>query len=991
MMMKKLLYIFSLVVLACSCAREIACVDVNPNFGKVAIDFNIQLNDPSVATKAMADKPQLKNLMLAVFDETGYLVEYTWAIDEGTVFATENGTRYPYKAYLTQSKTPRIIHFIGNAPQELKFGTEEAVMASLSSALGSENEDMYWYRKEIPAIEGTSSGGAMALAEEDDGGPILQATPQTIAHLNDIPLIRNFAKIVLTSSSADFTLESYFVVGTPKTGMAAAYNYSTGAFVDYFNYKDSDNADLLAAGIQVVGDPKTYQYLTTEEKYDANVPANSSSVTLAEASQNPVAGGASYFVYEREKPLSADAAAYIIAYGTYLGDGEKYYYKIDLRDKDGYFPILRNFQYNVDITTVSRAGYDSIEDAAKSAGSGDISSSMETMSLAYISDGVASLKVDYTEMYLISDKEVELGFTFLPDVNDADAYGSVEDIWIKVNEAGSTGAAIATVNGSPYTVGQEIKPASNPGVIEIKPTTPTDTPKTQTLTIYARYKKDGIEHILQRTVKYIVQTKREMVVALNPYDVPEELGSEFDLTIKIPGGLSASIFPLEFLIEAEALSISPAQGEHMPVQTGVSITGSGKSAFYYVKTLSREDYLTDQENTIVCHFRTNKAVSETRIFALNEYFKTTYLENTGNDADDDGKSVYLDNYKAEIFDIIGFSKDPVACVAGIEVDFEFEMSDLPADDKVKVYFGGVQLADESHPDFKYLGIENGYAVYEYTTGTSTDVTFNLVTADVDSELYVGLEAYHFVPKNDSAARQWKEFDGRWSGSLTETAGDDVAYIFTIPNDGYYDGMVVTVKLDGLQFASTPNSQWKDKGNGVYEYRPTAAGNVTMNLVSTEGGQKWDYVTISAPGFTELSDEIQQKNRTPRTAKLTFDNANKRDQITRYEEYVWTENNIDFTIERNGSGDYVRENVDPIRIYSGQKITVSVPDGGVITKIVFECNSNNYATTLRNSIGNSATVSGRSVTINLDGTSSEYVLSSFNGQVRLDLITVTYEL
>ena len=943
--------------MAISCTHEIVDVDANRNSGKVAIDFNIQLNDPSIATKAMADDPQLKNLMLAVFDETGYLVEYTWAVDEGTDYATENGKRYPYKAYLTQSKTPRIIHFIGNAPDELRFGTEEAVMASISSALGSENEDLYWYRKEIPSIEGTSSGGAMALAEGDDSGPILQATPQTCAHLNDIPLIRNFAKIVLTSSSDKFTLDSYFVVGTPKTGMAAAYNYSTGEFVDYFNYKDSDNADLLAAGIQVVGDPKTYQYLTVTEKYDANVPANSSSVTLTEASQKSVAGGASYFVYEREKPLSADAAAYIIAYGTYLGDGEKYYYKIDLRDNDGYFPILRNFQYNVDITTVSRAGYKSIEDAAKSAGSGDISSSMETVSLAYISDGVASLKVDYTEIYLVSDDEVDLGFTFLPDVNDADAYGSVEDIWIKVNEAGATGAAIATIDGNAYTVGQEIKPASNPGTITIKPTTPTNTPKTQTLTIYAKYKRvigEGgsqteVTHILQRTVKYIVQTKREMVVALNPYDVPEELGSEFDLTIKVPGGLSSSIFPLEFSIEAEELTISPAQGEHMPVQTGKSITGSGKSAFHYVKTLSREDYLTDQENTIVCHFRTNKAVSKTRIFALNEYFTTRYLENEGEDAtaDDDGESVYLDNYKAERFDIIGFSKDPVACVAGIEVDFEFEMSALPADGKVKVYFGGVQLADESHPDFKYLGIENGYAVYEYTTGTSTDVTFNLVTADVDSELYVGLEAYHFVPNDASAARQRAEFDGRWSGSLTETAGDDVAYIFTIPADGYYDGMVVTVKLDGLQFASTPNSQWKDKGNGVYEYRPTAAGNVTMNLVSTEGGQKKDYVTISAPGFNTLYAEVEQSdiknytvNRTiagTLSGTVSYSSSSRQFSVTITTGGVSTSANGNIT--RSGSSNNYRYSYS-FNITSWN-ISYSDPNQEVTIRLRYRTNSNNY--------------------------------------------------
>ena len=830
------------------------------NAGKVAIDFNVQLNDPSVATKAMADKPQLKNLMLAVFDETGYLVEYTWAINEGTVYATENGTKYPYKAYLTQSKTPRIIHFIGNAPQELKFGTEEVVMASLSSTLGSENEDMYWYRKEIPAIEGTSSGGAMALAEGEgsDSGPILQATPQTLAHMNDIPLIRNFAKIVLTSSTTDFTLESYFVVGTPKTGMAAAYNYSTGAFVDYFNYKDSDNADLLAAGIKVVGDPKTYQYLTATEKYDANVPANSSSVTLAEAYQKRVAGGASYFVYEREKPLSADAAAYIIAYGTYKGDGKQYYYKIDLRDKDGYFPIVRNFQYNVDITTVSRAGYSSAEEASKSAGSGDISSSMETLSLAYISDGVASLEVDYTEMYLISDDEVSLGFTFLPDVNDADAYGSVEDIWIKVNDAGSTGAAIATVNGSSYIIGQDIKPEANPGVIKIKPTTPTDTPKTQTLTIYARYKNAGAEHILQRTVKYIVQTKREMVVALNPYDVPETKGAEFDLTITIPGGLSSSVFPLEFAIEAEQLSINPGANEQMPVQTGQSITGSGKSSFYFIKTLQKDEYVSANENVITCHFKTSKATSASKIFVLNDYFTTKYQENTGNAADDDGKCVYLGNYKPSTFSNLKFSEDSFACVEDVEVNFTFNMSAPPADGKVKVSLGGLKPADETDESFNYVGIENGYAVYEYTV-SSTSGSLALMTVDTDTELYVGLDAYRFLHAEETADRQWAEFTGNFSGSLSETAGDDVTYTFNIPSSGYYKDMVVTVKLDGLQFASTPNSQWTSKGNGIYEYRPSAAGNVTMNLVSTEGGKKTDYVTLSASGFKTLISEIDQQS------------------------------------------------------------------------------------------------------------------------------------
>lgn len=859
--MKKLLYIFSYIVLASACTQELP--DFNhsgEHAGKVAIDFGVQINDPNIVTKAMADNPQLKNLMLAVFDETGYLVEYTWAIDEGTEYATENGTRYKYKVYLTQSKTPRIIHFIGNAPSEIKFGNEESVMSSISGSLGSSNEDIYWYRKEIPMISGTSSGGAMALAEGDEAGPILQATPQTLAYMNDIPLIRNFAKILLTSASdSGFALESYFVVGTPKTGFAAAYNYSSGEFVDYFNYVDSTDPELSKEGIKVLGDPKSYQHLAETEKYDANVPAVSQSLTLAEAQTSMVAAGASYFVYEKETPLSAEDAPYIIAYGTYAG--KKYYYKVDLRDKDQYFPILRNFQYNVNITKVSREGYATIEEAAKSSGSGDISSSMTTISLAYISDGVASLEVDYTEIYLTSEDKAILGFTFLPDVNDPNAPGDIKDIWIKVNEPGATGAAIATVNGATYIVGQEIRPSSNPGEIEIIPTTPTDAQKIQTLTIYARYTKDGIDHILQRTVKYIVQTKRTMIVELDPYEVPTVAGSEFDVLLTIPAGLSPSIFPLEFAIEAEALSVNPASGEQMPVKTGKSLSGNGKSSFHFVKTLTREEYITDQENTIVCHFKTIKAESASRIFAVNDYFEPQYeendLENNRWTQDDDGHSVYLSNYTLSTFSELQFSRNPAISAADVNVNFTFKTSSEPG--KVKVSLAGVDLADKN--GFEYKGIENGCRVYEYTLSSKSG-SLSLVTVDTDTKLYVGLDAHHFVHNEATAPRQLYEFTGSWEpgkNSLGATAGEPVDYTLTIPQSGYYTGMVVTVKFDGLDFANGEPTygKWTDKGNGVYEYMPTAAGNVTMNLVSTTAGERTDNVTLSAPGFKTFESKIQQ--------------------------------------------------------------------------------------------------------------------------------------
>ena len=869
--MKKLLYIFSCIVLASACTQELPDFNhAGEHAGKVAIDFGVQINDPYIATKAMADNPQLKNLMLAVFDETGYLVEYTWAIAEGTEYATENGTRYKYKVYLTQSKTPRTIHFIGNAPSEIKFGNEESVLASISGSLGSSNEDIYWYSKEIPMISGTSSGGAMALAEGDEAGPILQATPQTLAYMNDIPLIRNFAKIVLTSASnSGFALESYFVVGTPKTGLAAAYNYSSGEFVDYFNYVDSTDPELSKEGIKVLGDPKSYQYLTETEKYDANVPSVSQNVTLAEAQASPVAAGASYFVYEKETPLSADDAPYIIAYGTYAG--KNYYYKVDLRDKDKYFPILRNFQYNVNITKVSREGYATIEEAAKSSGSGDISSSMTTISLAYISDGTASLEVGYTEKYLTSDDDVELDFTFLPDVNKPNEPGDIKDIWIKVNKPGATGAAIATINGAAYTDGQEIKPSSNPGVFKIKPTTPTEALKTQTLTIYARYTKDGIEHILQRTVTYKVQTKRTMIVELDPYEVPTVAGSEFDVLLTIPAGLSPSIFPLEFAIEAEALSVNPASGEQMPVKSGKSLSGNGKSSFHFVKTLTREEYITDQENTVVCHFKTTKASSASRIFALNDYFETQYVENDLENnrwtQDDDGHSVYLSNYTGQTFTNLRINNDatpdPIVSVEDATVNFTFTMTSVPSDGKVKVSLGGLKPANEEDANFKRIGVDpvTKYAIYEYKVNT-TSGSLALLTADDDSPIYIGLDAHHFAHNEIKADRQWSNFTGSWSkNSLGTTAGEPVDYTLTIPQSGYYTGMVVTVKFDGLDFANgePTDDKWTDKGNGVYEYRPSSAGNTTLKLMSTISGERTDKVTFSAPGFKPYEPPIEQRD------------------------------------------------------------------------------------------------------------------------------------
>ena len=828
---------------------------------KVQIDFTVQVQDPSVATKALSQNPTLRNLMVAVFDGSGYLLEYTYATE--ITHAVQNATEYKYTVALTQSDEPRIIHFIGNAPDRLTFGVEETVLADITSSIGAYADDgIYWCRREVPQISGTSSGGAMVIADDDAmevASPIYQADHQTRAYFSNVGLIRNFSQIQLVSSSSDFILEKYYVVGTPKEGLAAAYNYSSGQFVNYYK-GNSITGNETDGYIYNLGAPKTFQEII-DEGYDANVLPTATRYTLAESSveSNWIANRASAYVYECEKPLRAEDAVYIIAYGKY-SDGNNYYYKIDLRDANGYFSLIRNFKYTVDITEVTRAGYDTIEKAASSAGSGDISTSLETKSLAYISDGVASLEVQYIEKYIVTPGDVTLDFEFLDNVN-TNHPGDPAKMWIVVNDAGTTGAAIAAINGGSYTVGAKIPVSKNPGSITITPTALTDVPKSQTLTIFAEYVNGDASHTLQRTVNYIVQSKRTMVVSLAPSQVPKAAGSEFDVNISLPAGLSKSIFPLEFLIESGSLSINPSN-DQMPVRTGISLADESKSSFYFVKSFDYDDYNPESGalNIVSCHFKTIKAEAQTHIYAANSYFETEYdYQSTVSNLDADGNSVYLDTYVPSTFSRLSFSSDPVGVGENAPVLFAFDMSRIPEDGVVYVSLGNLQPA-ASETQLKYYALENGKAVYEFRP-QSTSATFALETAHFDGELSVDLSAYKFLPASETASRALYNFDGAFNKGNLSGLAEQVQYTFYVPY--YYEGMVIEVEMKGLAFndGKLPADwdNWRELGNDVYavQYMPSGFLNaVTINLLTTITDISQECViTVQSKGYKTETDKI----------------------------------------------------------------------------------------------------------------------------------------
>ena len=809
MKMKRFLHILLVAILAVACTQELIEPQDEPvNDGKVTIGFNISLPEPDVATKAMADQPggQLKTLHLAIFDEVGYLLEYVQATP---TLAQTDGTRYGYTATISLSNTTRIIHFIGNGPAQLRFGDEAKVMASVKS---TGNEDLYWYRKEIPSITG--------------GGTPFGPTDETRKQFRDIPLIRNFVKVVLKDNADKFALKSYAVVNTLNSGMLAAYNSRTADFVEYFEGAQQKHySDLIAEG------------------YDGNIPVGATFTTVGDTWSKAVNHDQPYFVYEREKPV--DNPSYIIAYGTYAGKDQ--YYKINLRDNNGnYFPLLRNFEYTITLTEVERGGYDSPEKAAASTGSGDISSAIETSPLVYISDGIASLEVGYTEKVLTTDDPVYWPYEFYEDIAKKKLGSSSAMYLIVNNDSGATGDAIALINRKAVTKGNRIAISANPDSILVTPTVPASTPKTQTMSLYAEYTPTDktVPVILQRTVKYIVMTKRTMQVECIPSEVPEKRGSEFDLAITIPGGLPMSMFPLRMLIEADKLSITP-NNDHMPVETGLSLIDGKKtqSAFHFIKTLDWSDYDPLQPSTkLLCHFKTNKDISETAIHVFNEYFNPA--------------QTYLDNYQFKEFTDLSYNGGATSILAGTgrNVTFEFKMPEIFTVDEVvqpvEVALANLEPNEEDYPD--ELKFNNSKGVYEYIPSTDTaDGKQTLHLKTINSEtVNVELNSYHYLTASLQAPRRRGTFDiyftqgDKTVETLNSTESQEVTLNFDMSY--YEDGMIVNVLLDG--FIPVDDELKEESGSFTYEPNPKQATGHTIRLKTVKGAAECK-VRLSIKGMS----------------------------------------------------------------------------------------------------------------------------------------------
>lgn len=771
--MKHIYYILIAISLVLAGCHKIQLDDVviphgSDADGKVMVTFRVAIPSDGTSTRAMADKPQVDHISVIVFGGSGFFNEWTTAQIEP---ATENSNAtftenlYDLKVPLSMSDSRLRLHFIANGPTSAPLtgnsskDSETGMMARLYS---QGTTDGYWQKVVLPlgvhAKTYVDQETNEIKYEMIDGNFV--PTDETVEQFpHPIVLIRNFARIrVALAEDSDLTSISH---------MALAYAPTQGSYAPMLSEQVTTSAygHYNAEGTYLEDFVPEYHKLTREEliaapyNYGGYFPSDialggygADGTRLYPTTDGEMtAWGAetSLFVYERTIPSSARPATRLVIKATHHHDGVKYY-RIDLHDADGAnYPILRNNTYVVTIGSVAAGtGKDSPQAAATSPTTADISA--EVTDLPEVSDGIATIKVEYIENTYVEPGTYTLDFQFIPVLAD-DNTGTPDNtkVSIKVGtgvgnefvENGTSGNG-AVFSGTPSITSTDLGTDVKPGWGRITyTTTDNNADKYQTIRVIGT-KNDGTT--IYRDVVIYLKKKQVMTVQCLDKYILEGKEIQERVRIFIPGDLSRSMFPMDFLLEPEDHTLNPSTSNNMPVQSGSSLTGSGATSFYFVKALSIEQYNSlpslagDSRKYFDCYFVTTEEQSATTVWVSNKYFV--------NGTDGNGNKDEFFNYEKRYFSNLMFS---ARVDDGQDVDFSFVMDAehttgqiIPNEVVVKLV--GLEPKEGAGQLTPWVGHEsedlyiyhpNGnYTANLHLTAIADDYSVTLSTASLDNPL-----------------------------------------------------------------------------------------------------------------------------------------------------------------------------------------------------------------------------------------------------------------
>lgn len=739
--MKRLFYIILSVVLfvgATSCTelldpsvREIA--QQIPNDAKVTLYFG---TPAEVETKAeMASDPTIESIHVFVFNKEGILVETAEADAFGKVTSNGPDGAKHWKVTLTMAGEERRLHFIANLPKDNgayllpESGSESSIFQSLATDYP---EAAYWQRRILSlGIHAYQYDGSKEYQHVDDAGVLIK---ETVPHLTDpdqgefwggegnwsyrdtkgrevnkddyidrsgckivdgtglyaieevvekIPMVRNFARFsvrstwtrVINNSTQSFTLTRAALVNKPAAGFIAPYDNVANSFV-------SEYIGLSGNATPVIDHLSGYSINLPGAGIDESEPKEVNANNESDFTPADQAGIVTLFCYERAKPTSKPIC--ILLAGKWTSDGSEVWYKIELSEADGsYFPIYRDFTYDVNITSIEdNDGYPTSTAAFNAAAVGDFCSSPETATLEQISDDNGlTLWVNYIDYTAINADLVQTGDLYVTllytcfrqkegydtkyfnDLVKFTRQNHPDYATLPYATEDPNGAGI-TPSGYPraVTADDDVTPPDHEGltwyITKIKLKTIGEQQGYLRSQIHVEAdvpasrnqfddEDNGYAKKLFRDVTYTVMPKLDMVLATT--GITAASGQTTTLTITLPNTLTKSLFPLTLKIEAENNCLTPAalttaqqsQYEKVSVDSGTSAFNADKNSFYYLLTIDYSDYYDDiskqiKKKDFLCRFTTTKSSgnvpTKIRVTDVGKYFNIAEVALTTTDS-----------------------------------------------------------------------------------------------------------------------------------------------------------------------------------------------------------------------------------------------------------------------------------------------------------------------------------------------------------------------
>ena len=760
--MKRIVWIFLWAMALVSCVQEAFQPEEREDecVGTVTIPFTVSGDEVAQAgTRAieLGEDTPMDNLYIAVFGGSGYLKEYVKAQDltrSDTTYVDRYGISrtvalYRFNVTLTITDNKRIIHFIGNGPSMLSFGYADAILPQLLSSSGTR---AYWQMKTVNGIRAKKSkvegfyldanGNKVFKGDfiDRNGNKIVDGTgyvpdQATLNAFKGVALIKNWAKITLRSEpDSHFTPYSYAVVNVPSRGTVAPYCSSTG-FVE--NYQDYSFESLVELG------------------YEANLPVGADfdySVPTAEDFQNctngvtAVGANSAVYLFERPVPTTEMRPSSVIVYGHYSNPEDPdnagdYYYKVDLMEGDEYYPVFRNFEYEIDILSITSQGQHTPVAAAAAAGSADVSADINASHLSDISDGTARLVVtpwmSHTFTSRVSDGA--MGVFFVDNVTDWHINMDPDSVTVeKLPMPYEEADIIDQLYLDPPI--ENIEGSEGWRTLHFTTVEPGAIARTQTIRITGIYKTGR----LYRDVLITLLPVQPMIVRCAKPRIANTKDTYQCVEILIPQGLAESMFPLEFWIEPEKMTLTPdgtKVNNNLPVQAGASISETpgltGKPSFHFLRSLSWEEYRSlaterDEDDNnwriLPCHFMSNCDQSATTVWVQNEYFIPAHDS--------------FSNFRDLTFRNLAFT-EPIKREEGVTVTVHFDVDTDPEytypDDYPVITLEAFQmepLSDEVFP------VEGAPGTYQFKpTQSSVDLQFRTTTDSGELELFLMADEY----------------------------------------------------------------------------------------------------------------------------------------------------------------------------------------------------------------------------------------------------------